>query len=100
MGRRDVVHTAKLSLAQVDIRPPFLSSAALLSCSSWCDVGGGWMDVRRWRNGWRRGVVKGGRAGQTERVRERQKDRGREDEGGFAWSLAATAFPLGLWFAG
>lgn len=32
--------------------------------------------------------------------RRRERERGREDEGGFAWSLAAAAFPLGLWFAG
>lgn len=75
---RDVVHTAQLSLAQVDIRPPFLPSAALLSCSSWCSEGGGWMVVRRWRNGWRGDGW--GRAGRTDG--ERERERGREDEGG------------------
>lgn len=40
------------------------------------------------------GMVEEGWEGQTERERER------EDKGGFAWSLAAAAFPLGLWFAG
>lgn len=71
---RGAVHTAllQLSLAQVDIRPPFLLSAALLSCSSWCSEGGGWMDIRRWRNGWRGGRMgEGGRwAGHRERERK------------------------------
>lgn len=58
---RDVVPTAQLSLAQVDICPPFLPSALLRSYSSWCTEGGGWMDVRRWR------MDAGGGGGEVER---------------------------------
>lgn len=32
--------------------------------------------------------------------RRGEREREREDKGSFAWSLAAAAFPLGLWFAG
>lgn len=74
---KDVVPTAQLSLAQVDICPPFLPSALLRSYSSWCTEGGGWMDVRRWRMDAGGGGLNVGR-----QDRRRERERGREDEGG------------------
>lgn len=49
--------------------------------------------------GW---MVEGGREGGQDRRRAREIEEGRMkgEGGGFAWSLAAAAFPLGLWFAG
>lgn len=71
MGRRDVVHTAKLSLAQVDMRPrSFPPQPCSHAAPGAMREEGGWTCGGEVMDGGEGVVVKGGRAGQTERERE------------------------------